>query len=142
MQVTNPNTANVNSNAGSGGSSAPGTSGADSFQSLLGQLNSYVDGTPSQQMQAEILGELGLTQADLNNMKPADRAKVEEKIKELLKTKEQAQQQAAQHPQQIQPTAEVAMQTPQQLEQAQQKTIQTLQQIHQAQQASRGVPLI
>ena len=145
MQVANPNTANVNSTAGIGGSSAPGSTGAQSFQSLLGQLNSYVDGTPSQQMEAEILGQLGLTQDEVNKMTPQDRAKVEEKIKELMKTETQAQQQAAQSTQQIQPAQQLAaqsLQTPQQIEQAQQKTVQTLQQIHQAQQASRSMPLI
>jgi hypothetical protein len=141
MQVTNSNTANVNSTIGVGDSGASGSSGAQSFQSLLDQLNSYVDGTPSQQMEAEILGQLGLTQDEVNQMSPQDKAKVEEKIKELIKTETQAQQQAAQNPQHIE-TGQQGVQTPQQIEQAQQKTTQTLQQIQEARQASRSIPLI
>jgi ABC-type glycerol-3-phosphate transport system substrate-binding protein len=145
MQVASSNPSNINSGAGIGGTGTPGSSGAQSFQSLLGQLNSYVDGTPSQQMEAEILGQLGLTPAQLNAMTPADKAKVEEKIRELIKNQEKAQQQAAenpQNPQQIAPPQQAATQTAQQIEQAQQKTTETLQQIQQAQHAARGMPLI
>ncbi|MBS0363257.1 MAG: hypothetical protein JSR98_17920 [Proteobacteria bacterium] len=45
--------------------------------------------TPAQQMRAEILRELGVTQQDLDKMDPKDRAKLEEKIKELTKEKVQ-----------------------------------------------------
>jgi hypothetical protein len=45
--------------------------------------------TPAQQMRTEILRELGVTQQDADKMSPQDRAKLEDKIKELTKEKVQ-----------------------------------------------------
>lgn len=137
MHVTNSNTSSVGANAGIGGASQ-GSGGADSFQSLLDQLNTFVSGTPSQQMQAEILGQLGLTQADVDQMSPKDKAALEEKIKQLIKTETQAQQQAAQNPQALEAAqATQAMQVTPPVPAAQ-----TLQGIQEAQKAAKEFPII
>jgi hypothetical protein len=135
MHVTHPNTSSIDTNAGVGGSSSSNgssSSGAASFQSLLDQLNTFVSGTPSQQMQAEILGQLGLTQAQVDQMDPKEKAALEEKIKQLIKTETQAQQQAAQNPQALQVTQQVQPMP----------AAQTLQGIQEAQKASKEFPII
>ena len=53
------------------------------------QFNDWAKQTPAQQMRAEVLRELGYNEDDLKNMDAQDRAKVEEKIKELTKEKVQ-----------------------------------------------------
>ncbi|WP_144150131.1 hypothetical protein [Paraburkholderia sp. BCC1885] len=109
MQVSNPvssltgNTSNnAPSNVGGGGSGTGPT-----FQSLLGQLTNYVNETPQQRMEASILAQLGITPQQLQNMTPAERQKVEDEVKELMKKEIQAQQQQ----QQAQPQMQQAQQT-------------------------------
>jgi hypothetical protein len=98
MHVSNSNssTANLNSVPGSSNVKGGSTSGTSTFQSLLSQLNTFVDGSPGDQMETEILAQLGISKEDLKNMTPADRAKVEEKIKEMLKQETQAKMEASQ----------------------------------------------
>jgi hypothetical protein len=74
-------------------SSAAGSGTAQSFQSLLGQLNNYSKETPAQRMENAILAQLGITPQQLQNMSPAQRAKVESEVKDLMKKEIQAQQQ-------------------------------------------------
>jgi hypothetical protein len=49
----------------------------------------FVGKTPAEQMRAEILHELGLSEDDLKAMDPKERLKVEAKIKELVREKVQ-----------------------------------------------------
>jgi hypothetical protein len=104
MQITNPigSSAAANS-AAAGGSSVNGSasSGSPSFQSVLNELNGYAEGSPAQQMQNEILAQLGLTPADLQKMTPAQRQQVEEKIQQMLKAEMQAHEQSAKKGNQI-----------------------------------------
>jgi hypothetical protein len=106
MQIpgaTSSLTSNPSSNASS---SNTGNSTGTSFQSLLGQLNSYVNETPAQRMYNSILAQLGITPQQLASMSPQDRQKVEAKIQEMMKKEMQAQQQQqqqqAQQAQQVQ----------------------------------------
>jgi hypothetical protein len=50
------------------------------FLKLVGQ-------TPAEQMRAQILRDLGVTEDDLKAMDSKERAKIEEKIKELVREK-------------------------------------------------------
>jgi hypothetical protein len=96
MQVSNPTSSVAGIPASTASSEAAGNGSAPSFQSLLGQLTSYVNETPAQRMYNSILAQLGITPQQLQNMSPADRAKVEEKVKELMKKDVQAQQEQQQ----------------------------------------------
>jgi hypothetical protein len=96
MQVSNTNPASSLMNPSDTSSpNAKGSQGAgsSSFQSLLSQLNSFVDGSPSQRMENSILAQLGYTQQQLQQMTPAQRAQVEEKVRELVKKEMGSQQQ-------------------------------------------------
>ena len=59
--------------------------GDDAVQNFL----DFVGKTPAEQMRDQILRDLGVSVDDLKNMSPQDRAKLEEKIKELTKEKVQ-----------------------------------------------------
>jgi type II secretory pathway component PulL len=99
MHVSNIASSATNSNTNVDGSAATGSntsSGASSFQALLSQLTSYTSGTPSQRMETAILAQLGITQAQLQNMPPKQQEQVMEKVRELLKKELAGQQQAPQ----------------------------------------------
>lgn len=57
------------------------------------ELDAYVKMTPAQRMTASILKSLGLTQADLDAMSPAERAAVQAKIDAIMQQQMQASQQ-------------------------------------------------
>ncbi|CAG4893279.1 hypothetical protein [Paraburkholderia saeva] len=68
------------------GSPATGaSSNKPSFQELLSELTGYIKGTPSQQMEKQILAKLGITEKDLKAMTPEQRAKVMEQVREMVK---------------------------------------------------------
>ena len=58
------------------------------------QLEDYVNMTPEQRMRADLLKKLGMTEEELANMSPEERAGFEEKMKAMVQ--ELAQQAAAQ----------------------------------------------
>jgi hypothetical protein len=99
MQISNAassiagNSSAASSNAASYNSN---TSTGPSFQTLLGQLTNYVNESPEQRMAASILAQLGITPQQLAAMSPADREKVEAKVRDLMKKEIQAQQQQQQ----------------------------------------------
>ena len=64
-----------------GTDSAPSVSNA---QSPADWLMNYARMTPAQQMRARILAQMKLSEADLKAMSPADRQKVEDKIKQQI----------------------------------------------------------
>jgi membrane protease subunit (stomatin/prohibitin family) len=101
MQVPNA-TSSFTSNANSAFSNGANGGAAPSFQSLLGQLTDYVKESPAQRMEAAILAQLGITPQQLADMSPADRQKVEDKVKEIMKKEIQAQQQQQQEQMQAQ----------------------------------------
>jgi hypothetical protein len=103
MQISNPIGSSPAANSAVGGSNVSGSagSGSPSFQSVLNELNGYAAGSPAQQMQNEILAQLGLTPADLQKMTPAQRQQVEEKIQQMLKAEMQAHEQSAKKGNQI-----------------------------------------
>jgi hypothetical protein len=96
MQVSNPTSSFSGNPTSTASSNAAGNGTAASFQSLLGQLTSYVKDTPAQRLEASILGQLGITPEQLQKMTPQEREKVEEKVTELMKKEMQAQQQQQQ----------------------------------------------
>ena len=55
----------------------------------VAEFLAYAKETPAQQMRDSILHQLGLTEDDLKAMSPKDRAKVEQKIADLVKQKGQ-----------------------------------------------------
>lgn len=69
----------------SGTSQAGASANKPSFQELLAELTDYVKGTPSQQMEKQILAKLGITEKDLKAMTPEQRAKVMEQVREMVK---------------------------------------------------------
>ena len=85
---------------GSGSSaSAASTSSSNAASSLpdpttdpIGWLMDYSKMTPAQQMQASMLQSLGLTQQQYNALTPAEKAKVDQKIQQMIK--QDIQQQA------------------------------------------------
>jgi hypothetical protein len=66
-----------------GASTAAGSAGGNAVADFM----AYASETPAQQMRDTILRQLGLTENDLKAMSPQDRAKVEQKIKDLIKQK-------------------------------------------------------
>jgi hypothetical protein len=62
------------------GPAAPADSAVQNFLNLVGS-------SPAQQMRDQILRSMGLTENQLNAMSPQDRAKIEEKIKEMIQHK-------------------------------------------------------
>jgi hypothetical protein len=53
--------------------------------SVVQQFLQYANMTPAQRMQANMLSELGLTEAQFKAMSPAEQQKVEDKIRDLVK---------------------------------------------------------
>jgi hypothetical protein len=49
----------------------------------------YANMTPAQRLQAEMLGQLGITEDQFKAMSPADQQKVTDKIRELIKQQAQ-----------------------------------------------------
>jgi hypothetical protein len=49
------------------------------------QFLEYANMTPAQRLFAQMLGKLGLTQDQFNAMSPADKQKVEDKIRDMIK---------------------------------------------------------
>ena len=80
---TAPQTGSVGQGAGVGGSSSAST--PDPTTDPVGWLMDYTQMTPAEQMQATILRELGMTKAQYDALSPAEKAKVDEKIKDLIK---------------------------------------------------------
>jgi len=103
MQIANPIGSSPAANPAVGGANVNGSasSGSPSGQPLVNELTGYAAGSPAQQMQNEILAQLGLTPADLQKMTPAQRQEIEEKIQQLLKAEMQAHEQAAKKGSQI-----------------------------------------
>jgi len=103
MQTLNPIGSSPAANSAAGGSHVTGSasSGSPSSPSVLNELNGYAAGSPAQQMQNEILAQLGLTPAELQKMTPAQRQEIEEKIQQMLKAEMQAHEQAAKKGSQI-----------------------------------------
>jgi hypothetical protein len=96
MQIPGATSSLTSNSSSTASSSNTGNSTGPSFQSLLGQLNSYVNETPAQRMYNSILAQLGITPQQLASMSPQDREKVEQKIQDLMKKEMQAQQQQQQ----------------------------------------------
>jgi len=66
--------------AASGAASSSGSgAAAENF------LMNYSNMTPAQQMQASVMSSMGITNADLNNMSPQERNKIEQEIQEKVK---------------------------------------------------------
>jgi hypothetical protein len=86
MQVSSvtPPTPPVSSGGAALGTGAPRGS---SSNNAVAEFLAYAHETPAQQMRDSILHQLGLTEDDLKAMSPQDRAKVEEKIKDLVRQK-------------------------------------------------------
>ena len=85
--TTGSSSSAASSNAASAASSLP-----DPTTDPAGWLMDYTKMTPAQQMQASMLHSLGLTQQQYNALSPAEKAKVDQKIQQMIK--EQVQQQA------------------------------------------------
>ena|ERR1700761_4699678 len=64
-----------------------------SFAETLAELNDFAKGTPAQQMEKQILAKLGITEKELKEMSPEERAKVMEQVREMIKRELTAQQQ-------------------------------------------------
>lgn len=71
--------------ASSGASQSSSKPAVDPVQDFL----NFVGKTPAEQMRAQILHSLGVTEDQLKAMDPKERAKVEEKIKETVREKVQ-----------------------------------------------------
>ena len=96
MQVPGATSSSTGNFTPSTSPNAPGSSNAPSFQSVLGELTDYVKETPAQRMENSILAQLGITPQQLQNMSPADREKVDAKVREMMKKDIQAQQEQQQ----------------------------------------------
>jgi len=80
MQVSNATPPLTGNAASTASSNVAGNGAAPSFQSLLGQLNGYLNETPAQRMYDSILAQLGITPQQLQSMSPQERAKVEKEV--------------------------------------------------------------
>lgn len=102
MSVSNVTSSSLSNSLGTSASnpSAGSSSSGPSFQTLLNELTSYTKETPAQRMETAILAQLGITPAQLQAMPPAQREKVEQEVRELMKKELQAQQQQQQQQQQ------------------------------------------
>ncbi len=98
MSVSNVTSSSLSNSLGTSASnpSAGSSSSGPSFQTLLNELTSYTKETPAQRMETAILAQLGITPAQLQAMPPAQREKVEQEVRELMKKELQAQQQQQQ----------------------------------------------
>ena len=69
--------------------SAPAKSGAakSGADTAVADFMAYAKMTPAQKMRAMILGDMKLTEKDLAAMDPKERAKIEQKIKDLIQEK-------------------------------------------------------
>lgn len=63
----------------------------DATSSAREGFDQFTQMSPAQQMRAMMLGQLGLTEDDLNGMSPEERKKVEDKIKDMIKRQFEAQ---------------------------------------------------
>lgn len=83
MQVSDTSSMSANAAA----SAAAGSSRTDgpSFQDLLSQLQDFASGNIGDAMFNPILAQLGITKEQLDQMSPADREKIEAKVRELMK---------------------------------------------------------
>ena len=86
MQIPSATAPSAPASSGSASLGA-GPSGGSSANDPVAQFLAYARETPAQQMRDSILHQLGLTEDDLKAMSPQDRAKVEEKIKDLVRQK-------------------------------------------------------
>jgi len=96
MRVTNP-TASQNNSASSSSSTSgtTGLTGQSAFAAELAKLQTFVSGTPAEQMRTEILAQLGYTEDELKAMSPKDRAAAEKKIADLMQKEVEIQTQRA-----------------------------------------------
>ncbi|CAM2157695.1 protein of unknown function [Pararobbsia alpina] len=93
MRIHNTYTSQQNTST-SNSSSSSSLTGQSAFAQVLAKLNTFVDGSPSDQMRAEVLAQLGYTEDQLKAMSPKDREAAEKKIAEREKqlTQQQVQQ--------------------------------------------------
>jgi hypothetical protein len=92
MQIpsTNANPFAAPSAAGAAAASpAVGSPSSKTADDPVQDFLNYVGKTPAEQMRDQILHSLGLTEDQVNAMNPADRAKLEQKVKELVREKVQ-----------------------------------------------------
>jgi hypothetical protein len=61
------------------------TQNAAAANPAVQQFLEYANMTPAQRLHAQMLAKLGLTEDQFNAMSPADRQKVEDKIREMIK---------------------------------------------------------
>ena len=87
-----PMTAGSSSSAASSNATSAASSLPDPTTDPVDWLMDYTKMTPAQQMQDSMLHSLGLTQQQYNALSPAEKAKVDQKIQQMIK--EQVQQQA------------------------------------------------
>lgn len=71
---------------------------AKATQTPAEELAAYMKMTPAQRMAADILKQMGLTQADLDAMPPAERQAILDKIAALVKQQMEAQAHAKKTP--------------------------------------------
>jgi len=83
--MINPTSAAAIPPASSGFAFAQGPSAKPS--AAVQAFRDYAKMTPAEKMRASILGSMGLTEDQLKAMDPKERAKVEEKIREIMKQK-------------------------------------------------------
>ncbi|MGS0737094.1 hypothetical protein ACVBEG_11090 [Pseudomonas sp. GG8] len=95
-------TASDNSSSGVGqvgasslNASVDATAGSSATKSALDEFKDYMALTPAQKMRYSTLKGMGLTEADLKAMPPAEQAKVEAKIAEVLKKQTEMQASAS-----------------------------------------------
>jgi hypothetical protein len=75
---------------------SPAEAAAAKSQAEVADFETYANMTPAQRMQANVMASMGITQQDLNNMTPTQRAAVEQKIEKAAQdTAMQAAQQKA-----------------------------------------------
>ncbi|GAB2888926.1 hypothetical protein GCM10027093_24690 [Paraburkholderia jirisanensis] len=85
MQVSDTTSMSANAAASATGAAGNSRNDGPSFQDLLSQLQDFGSGNIADAMNSEILAQLGITKEQLAQMPPEERAKVEEKVRELMK---------------------------------------------------------
>ena len=68
----------------------PSNLSSSSAQSVTQQFLAYANMTPAQRMQADMLSQLGITEAEYKAMSPAEQQKVDEKIQQMIKRQAEA----------------------------------------------------
>ena len=100
MSISFPATSPIPSPAPSAGQSKPASAAASlaakPAETAAQKFLEYANMTPAQRLQAEMLGQLGITEDQFKAMSPADQQKVMDKIRELIK--QQVQDSGTQRP--------------------------------------------